>query len=1573
MNPLIQSQTDYFLFAGGLGWILFAVICRQLSHTPAIRQPGIRWKWLAISSLLHGLAICLFLLDPPAASLAGRIQTCLAAAGYFSLLIFGWRNLRPDASPSIYNYSAWLGILPLAAGMIGGWPYFGLFSRSLIGTTGAILSALCLWRNTSPHPKVQPLVRLAGILFGLWAFLLLLPASLDFTRLLHRPAPLPALIEALGAWLLCFFLWRALHIILFTEIEDDTGILPPNRIMVWVQWGLPITIVAGGLGVHMLENLGSQIDRQLTGSLAIFSRNVLQQNLSTAGEVARAASLSPAIISHLQHPQPASQKEAVHAVERYSLVIPHSIVYVMAPKGNVLLSSNHQEPDSFAGKNYSDRPYFMSADAGQPGSFFGAGLTSREPGYYASNPIFNPNGSQIGIVTVKIRLPKQNFLPQSAEHYYLASPEGVVLLSNHATHQYRPLWPLDAAICHELVEKKQFNRINPSPIFPTRINFETPFPVDEHHWVASASQITPEGWQIIVMAPSLARNFCTLAGMGIILLLIAIQTGILLVLLRTNQAGGLLAISEKRYRQMFTEHSAVMILLDPVTKRIVDSNQAAVNFYGLSRPHLLQSKITDIGLLPPEQTEKAIQQALAKKQNLFHSQHRAAGGQIRDVELRCVPLVIGRETLLHSVIHDITELKQLERRLELQRDLAIALTQETSLDKALALCLETAIAASGMDCGGIYLLDEDGGKLRLAKHKGISAEFTHLAAAFDIKSDFGKSVTSSHILYDIHPRSSDHARGLLREKILTTNAVPIINHGASIGCFTLGSHQIDKTPKSSRPILTAIASQAGHIIVRLKQQQHIDSNHRELESLFNSIRDIIIVTDQEGRILHLNPSGLTQLGIKKDQLPAMRLPDLYSDEHRDRVEHLWKQIIHGHASDITLPFRTANGESLFVETKFTPGFWENRLVLFGLARDISERLAMERILEESEAYIRNIFTSLDVGLMVVDAETHEIVDINPRAAAMASIDRAALIGSKCHRLVCPAQKGPILKSVIPITLDGRKRLIETFVDITDRKKLEASLLKAKEAAEAADRAKSEFLAVMSHEIRTPLNSIIGFTSLLCESPMGGEQHGFAEIIRSNANELLSLINDILDFSKIEAGRIELDHHPFDPCRCAEEILEMLAPRAADKDLALLFFPAAPIPARVLGDATRLKQILTNLIGNAVKFTHQGEVEISLSSKPAPDGKWMITFDIRDTGIGIPGEKMDRLFKPFSQVDTSTTRNYGGSGLGLVISQRLCHLMGGHITVSSVVNHGSTFSFTVTVENAGAATDASCLPQPVGMEKQRLLNRRILVADHHPRQSEIIVSILKTWGCDAFSAANLRQTVEFVKNQSPVDVIIADICLDDMPFMEFGSQIQLVGKKVKPLLFLISPFNRSSEAGPLLQLGFSACLAKPLRFSNLYETLLRYFASSSPGENSKTPVPDANSSPLQPKQRILIAEDNLSNQKLVACALEIDGHECHVVADGLELLEALRRKTYDLVLLDIQMPNLDGISAARQIRAGECGSKASVIPLIALSACATPDDRSRCMAAGINHFLTKPLDLQQLRQVILSESRAAQSA
>lgn len=541
--------------------------------------------------------------------------------------------------------------------------------------------------------------------------------------------------------------------------------------------------------------------------------------------------------------------------------------------------------------------------------------------------------------------------------------------------------------------------------------------------------------------------------------------------------------------------------------------------------------------------------------------------------------------------------------------------------------------------------------------------------------------------------------------------------------------------------------------------------------------------------------------------------------------------------------------------------------------------------------------------------------------------------------------------------NSRICLIVAYENITKYKLAEIKAQKAQEIAEQKASIKAEFLANMSHEIRTPINAVIGITQVLSNTALTAEQRDYVEIARNSGKSLLAIIDNILDFSKIESGKLELEKAPFNLHSCIEDSLDLLSIKAAEKHLNLAYTINDQTPSRLIGDVNRVRQILVNLLSNAVKFTSKGEVIISVTANLVSKNHYRVHFAIKDTGIGIPQDHLEMIFNSFSQVDSSITRRYGGTGLGLAISKHLSEMMGGTIWVESTVGQGSTFHFSIIVKST--QKDA-----PLFNAEQLMVGKRILIVDEGATNRRILTLYAKSWGMIPCTVSSGLEALDKLCQEAPFDVAILDMQLRNTERIALVAQIHNHDNvKNLPIIILTSIIQRH-EIAQRIEVEVAAFLNKPIKPTQFYDVLNNIFRGMAPVKDWQvTTVPlliDQRMAQRLPL-RILLAEDNPVNQKVTLLMLNIMGYKADLAINGLEVLAALEQHKYDVILMDVQMPKMDGLEASHKI----CEKFPPELRphIVAMTSNAMWEDRERCLAAGMDYYFSKPLEIEGLQKVL----------
>jgi two-component system, sensor histidine kinase and response regulator len=827
----------------------------------------------------------------------------------------------------------------------------------------------------------------------------------------------------------------------------------------------------------------------------------------------------------------------------------------------------------------------------------------------------------------------------------------------------------------------------------------------------------------------------------------------------------------------------------------------------------------------------------------------------------------------------------------------------------------------------------------------------------------------------------------------------------------------------SRIVIDNDDSTYGDAVLRGEQLQE-----EMLAALMDHVSDAIYFKDLESRFLRINRGCATGFGVSD---PAKAIgktdgdffqPDRAARTRQDELEvirtgnpivgaeekELWAD---GHvtwASTTKMPLRNRAGQIIGT---------------FGISRDITKQKVEEaelrkakEVAEDTHRLLGSILQNMADGVVVAD-ETGRFVLFNAVAERLLGIGAEnvgvenwpALYGVFLPDRVtpCPADQLPLVRAMrgeaanemeifvrnanrpegIWLSVNGRplrddvgtlRGGIVVFRDVTERKRAEEELRQANETALAASRAKSDFLANMSHEIRTPMNAIIGMAELLADTELAPEQRDYLEMVQKSADSLMSVINDILDFSKIEAGRLDLEQVEFGLRASLGDALDTLSLRAHQKGLELAYHVSPHVPDVLVGDPVRLRQVVMNLVGNAVKFTEQGEVVVDVSGGPAvgeandpPD--IVLHFQVRDTGIGIPPEKQTAVFAPFTQADSSTTRRYGGTGLGLTISTRLVQLMNGRIWLDSEIGRGSTFHFTARfgkgVESAGLR------PAP---EAAKLRGLRVLIVDDNATNRLILEETVSSWdmrptavdgGTAALAALDAARHAD-----AGFDLVLLDAQMPGMDGFTLAERIRERPGTIGVTILMLTSGGQPGDAARCKELGFAGYLTKPVKQADLWRALIRGLDAGRVELPTRTAA--SRTMPARPL-RILLAEDNPMNQKLAVKLLQRQGHAITVASNGREAVETLfhrQESPFDVVLMDVQMPEMDGFEATTAIRERERGTGAHV-PIIAMTAHAMKGDQERCLAAGMDGYVSKPIKPDSLFATLaeLTPGSACESA
>ena len=956
---------------------------------------------------------------------------------------------------------------------------------------------------------------------------------------------------------------------------------------------------------------------------------------------------------------------------------------------------------------------------------------------------------------------------------------------------------------------------------------------------------------------------------------------------------------------------------------------------------------------------------------------------------------------------------QLERSmhmLEEERRVLELVAEGASLPEVLN-ALTKAIESMTSNCFcTVLLLDEEKQHLLAGSGGSLPASYMQAVNGLAIGPEVGSCGSAAFLNQTIvvEDIATDRRFAVVRDFVMSYGlracwSVPIRNaRGGVLGTFAMYSQRSTKPKSQDLRLVEAGAHLAGNAIGRLRADEALSKERKMLRALIDNVPDFMYVKDAQSRFVVANLFTAQTVGKETpeellgksdfDLYPKELATTFYEDEQA--LIRSGEPLFNHEEAGIDRQGKPIRILSTKVPLRDKTGQVTG---LAGVGRDITERKRVEQALRESSGLVTLLLDSVPEAIFGIDLQGN-CTFCNPACLRLLKFqDASQLLGKHMHALIhhthgdgspYAAEECPIIEAFVhgaeahvdnePLwRSDGTSFPAEywsrplrrgevligavvTFMDVTERREAELVLRTAKEAAEIANRAKSEFLANMSHEIRTPLNGVIGMTDLALDTDLTPEQREYLETVKLSGDSLLTVINDILDFSKIEAGKMDIEAVDFNLRDCLEEALKAFALRADEKGLELLCDIAPDVPELVQGDSGRLRQVVTNLVGNAIKFTPRGEVSLHVENEDQGDETRTLRFTVADTGIGIPPASQKSIFDPFTQADTSTTRKYGGTGLGLTISARLVAMMGGRIWLESEMDRGSQFHFTVRMRLVAK----KAIPE-IALSGEALRGMKVLIVDDNLTNRRILQGILRCWDLRTHDVEGgeqaLQELIAARKAGDPYQLVLTDVHMPQMDGFGLVERIRRMPELSTIVIVMITSAGIRGDAERCRELKIGSYLYKPVRKRELLSALMTALGASNLAALS-TAAPRGGLPGKAGGLRILLAEDNRVNQAVAVRMLEKMGHSLTIANNGNEALAAFATQPFDLVLMDIQMPEMDGFAATKEIREKEKNME-SYTPIIAMTAHAMKGDRERCLAAGMNGYVSKPINAKELNASI----------
>jgi PAS domain S-box-containing protein len=1019
--------------------------------------------------------------------------------------------------------------------------------------------------------------------------------------------------------------------------------------------------------------------------------------------------------------------------------------------------------------------------------------------------------------------------------------------------------------------------------------------------------------------------------------------------------------SEEKFRQIFQQSGDMVVVTNLDTGAILEVNNQFVERSRVPRQLVIGQADTDFNFFAEaaarEQFMKELHESGVVK-NLEVQLNGLGYGRPMPALISAVVVQLNNQNCAIIVVREISDVREAERKLR---------NSETTLRKIFDANLDSVTTTDAMT----------------RHYTDINHEFSR-ATGFSREEVLGKTYWEVGVWPSREESDNFSALMIRNGEVRNMRATFYAKDGTLIPCLMSGT-MVELDGKLT--VLT-ITRNIGDL---LAAEQKLKDSEASLRKIFDSILDPLSITDLDGRFVDVNDEFLRLSEFSRDEIIGTISPRVA--DNRFESEYRASLLSTGQARNLEVTTLTRSGVAIpvLLSSVVVELGGEPRIVT--TARDITMLKEQERKLQSSEAMLREIFDSSVDNIALTDMSDGIIIDVNNEMVRSLGLAKNEIVGKRFDQVkvwqstaqldlftetlvkqrevrnfetifrTVSGSTFPALVSAVVLELGGRECALSIARDITD---LEA----ARQKALAASKAKTEFLSSMSHEIRTPMNAILGMADLIGESELDSEQRRYLDTIISNGNALLELINSILDLARVESGRLNLEAAVFDVAELTERVADTLAVRAHEKGIELAVRFAADLPPTLVGDSLRLRQVLTNLIGNAIKFTERGEVVIDDAHNPGQSNPGSIRFSVRDSGIGMPQEMLPNIFSAFTQADSSITRKYGGSGLGLTIVERLVALMGGRVWVESEVGTGSTFHFTVELGLPPAVIDQSEAPAHRGAEMSSV---HVLVVDDNETNRSIVSQMLTASGATVSEASSAAEGLAALaaanRDGAPFGLLLVDLQMPVMDGLEMIRQVRLGPNGNAPIVMLVTSDGLSTRLNAIRELGVNHYVIKPVKRRELYAAISDAMAEiAAPAHPAVVPrhevaLNGSGAHLLDRPLSILLADDSSDNRLLVAAYLKKSGYALDEVEDGQAAVDQFMTRAYDVVLMDIQMPVLDGYGAVRKIRQWEVANGRGRTPIIALSAAALEADVLRAIEVGCDMHVSKPVKKSTLLKAI----------